>query len=298
VTGGPTISIVTPCLNQVGYVEATIRSVLDCDSPPDEFVVVDGASHDGSAEIVERYSDRLTSWTSEPDTGQYDAIQKGFERTHGDVMAWLNAGDLYLPWTLGVARELFATFPEVHWLTTQRPLIVDERGRVVSCEFIGGFAARSFRSGVNLPGGRWFARAGIQQESTFWRRELWDRAGGRLATELQLAGDFELWLRFFEHEALYSLDSPLGAHRVHGGQKTETLDAYVDEAAAALAGAGAGRPSRGRVRAGVYHALGRRPLRRLPPVVASPLQAAGILQPTRTIVWRQGSWQVVGDYTV
>jgi glycosyltransferase involved in cell wall biosynthesis len=300
VTREPSVSIVTPCLNQAAYIEATLSSVLDATSPPDEFVVVDGASDDGSAAVVERFADRLTSWVSEPDDGQYDAIQKGFERTTGDVMAWLNAGDLFMPWTLSVVRELFGAFRELDWLTTQRPLIADDRGRVVSCEFIGGFAGRSFTAGVNLPGGDWFARAGIQQESTFWRRELWERAGGRVDTSLQFAGDFELWLRFFAHAELYSLDSPLAAHRVHVGQKTEVLDAYVAEASDVLRAAGHDTASgiAKHTRRGVFQTLGRRPLRRLPRIVAGPLVSARVLQPTRTIVWLNGGWEAVRDYAV
>ena len=299
-TREPSVSIVTPCLNQAAYIEATLSSVLDATSPPDEFVVVDGASDDGSAAVIERFADQLTWWVSEPDDGQYAAIQKGFERTTGEVMAWLNAGDLFMPWTLSVVRELFAVFPKMQWLTTQRPLIVDEQGRVVSCEFIGGFAARSFNAGVNLPGGDWFARAGIQQESTFWRRELWERAGGRLDTDLQLAGDFELWLRFFEHANLFSLDSPLAGHRVHRGQKTEMLDDYVTEAGGALRKAGHALPGprSASARRSIYHALGRRPLRRLPRIVAEPLQRTGLLSATTTIVWREGTWRIVGDYSV
>jgi hypothetical protein len=168
---------------------------------------------------------------------------------------------------------------------------------VVACEFVGGYAADSFRAGVNLPGGDWFARAGIQQESTFWRRSLWERAGGRLAASLQYAGDFELWLRFFDAGAtLVSLDAPLAAHRVHRGQKTTTLDAYVAEATAALEAAGHDGPGRSTLRRLAYLTLGRRPLRRLPRPVARGLVAAGALSEVETIVWRDGGWQLARDY--
>jgi glycosyltransferase involved in cell wall biosynthesis len=300
VTSEPSLAIVTPSMNQVDLIEATLLSVLDGGSPPEELVVVDGGSTDGTAKIVERYSERLSWWVSERDGGQYDAVEKGFAHTQSDVMGWLNAGDLFMPWTISVVRELFATFPHVDWLTTQRPLIADDQGRIVSCEFIGGFAADSFRAGVNLPGGTWFARAGIQQESTFWRRSLWERAGERLATELHYAGDFELWLRFFEHARPYALDAPLAAHRVHAGQKTETLDQYVAEASRVLSKAGYqidGRLSDASRRT-LYNALGRRPLRRLPRLVALPLEASGLLENVQTIVWREGDWKIVGDYAV
>jgi GT2 family glycosyltransferase len=292
-----TIGIVTPTLNHGRFLDETIRSVLDAATAPAEYVVVDGGSTDDSVAVLERYDGRLTAWSSEPDDGMYDAIQKGFTRTSSDVMAWLNAGDTYQPWTLSVVQELFATFPELEWLTTQRPLTLDEAGRAVACEFVGGYAADSFRAGVNLPGGNWFARAGIQQESTFWRRSLWERAGGRLSASLQYAGDFELWLRFFDAGAtLVSLDAPLAAHRVHAGQKTTTLDAYVAEATAALEAAGHGGPSGSALRRLAYVTLGRRPLRRLPRSLARGLVAAGALSEVETIVWRDGGWQLARDY--
>jgi hypothetical protein len=296
---GPTISIVTTCLNQADVIEDTLRSVLEGDDAPDEYIVVDGGSADGTADIVGGHADRLAWWVSEPDDGQYEALGKGFARTTGQVMAWLNGGDLFMPWTVSVVRELFATFPEMRWLTTQRPLTVDGRGRVVACEFVGGFAARSFFAGVNLPGGA-FARAGIQQESTFWRRSLWEEAGGHIASDLEYAGDFELWLRFFEQAPLHSLDSPLAAHRVHEGQKSGVLAPYVAEADAALRRAGHATPGRltTATRRLVYGTLGRRPLRRLPPAVSGPLRALRILHPVTTIVWRDGSWTTMRDYVV
>lgn len=296
----PRISVVTPALNQAPYIEATLESVLGGKVAPAEYVVLDGGSTDGTAEIVAAHAGRLTAWTSGPDDGQYDAISRGFEQTTGDVMAWLNAGDVFLPWTLALVGELFAAFPQIEWLTTQRPLVIDERGLAVQSEYVGGYARRSFRAGVNLPGGDWFARAGIQQESTFWRRSLWERAGGRLATDLRYAGDFELWLRFLDQAEPYAVDVPLGAHRVHELQKTETLEPYVAEAVAVLAAAGAApaRGARSTARRLAYHTLGRRPLRRLPAPLALSLRALGVLHRTRTVVWRDGEWRLVDDHVV
>jgi glycosyltransferase involved in cell wall biosynthesis len=294
----PSISVVTPALNQARWVEATLRSVLDCSTPPAEYVVLDGGSTDGTADTIARFGERLTAWASRPDGGQYEAIMHAFDQTTGEVMAWLNAGDVFLPWALQLAGDLFARFPQIEWLTTQRPVVLDEDGVAVQSEYVGGFARDSFRAGVNLPGGDWFARAGIQQESTFWRRSLWERAGSRVATELRYAGDFELWLRFFEHAEPYAVDVPLGAHRVHEQQKTETLEPYVAEARDALAAAGGTSGGRSAARRLVYHTLGRRPLRRLPTPLALPLRAAGLLHRARTVVWRDGEWNLVDDYVV
>ena len=85
----PRISVVTPCLNQGAFLEETIRSVLDQNYPNLEYVVVDGGSTDGSIEIIKKYADRLSWWTSEPDGGHFDAINKGFARTSGEIMGWI-----------------------------------------------------------------------------------------------------------------------------------------------------------------------------------------------------------------
>ena len=104
----PRVSIVTPSFNQARFLEQTIESVLDQDYPHIEYLVVDGGSTDGSVEIIERYAKHLAWWVSEPDHGQADAIVKGFRRTTGDILAYLNSDDRYLPGAVSKAVAAFA----------------------------------------------------------------------------------------------------------------------------------------------------------------------------------------------
>src|SRR5438132_13711050 len=104
----PRITVVTPSFNQAEFLERTLRSVLDQGYPNLEYVVIDGGSTDGSVDTIRRYADRLAYWVAQPDSGQYDAINKGFQRTSGEVMAWINSDDKYAPWAFAVAAEVFA----------------------------------------------------------------------------------------------------------------------------------------------------------------------------------------------
>lgn len=246
-----TISIVTPNLNGAPFLGATIDSVLAADHGALEYVVVDGGSTDGSLEVIAARAGRLAHWVSESDRGLYAALNKGFAMTTGQVMGWLNAGDYLFPHCLSIVCEIFERFPEVEWLTSRVITLLDAKGRVVSQRVHPGFARRSFLRGENLPGiGPGVASGFIQQESTFWRRTLWQRAGGRLDESLRLAGDFELWTRFFRHARLCAVAAPLGGFRKHKGQlSADSWDAYLREASEALRREG-GRPE-GRLVAGL-----------------------------------------------
>jgi len=220
----PRISLVTPSFNQAAFLETTLRSVLDQGYPNLEYVVVDGSSTDGSRDILERYSDRLAWWVSEPDRGHAHAINKGFARTTGEIMGWINSDDILLPGSLALAAAAFETDSEVEWLTST-VTVLDPAGSIID----SWGHLRWTRSGFFHLSHRW-----IQQESTLWRRSLWERAGGHVDEEL-VACDFELWARFFRHARLFHTPGSIGAFRFQPAQKTRNvMDRYFAEARSVL----------------------------------------------------------------
>lgn len=201
----PKIALVTPVFNSARYLEATIRSVLSQGYPNLEYVIADGGSIDGSLEIIRKYESQLHAWFSEPDRGMYDAINKGFGRTSGEGMGWISATDLLHAGSLFVVGSVFRAFPEVEWITG-RPTGFSDEGMAVETLRLRQWSRMRFLAGANRY---------IQQESTFWRRSLWDRAGGRVDDSRRSASDFELWVRFFRFAKLYPVDALIGGFRSH-----------------------------------------------------------------------------------
>ena len=202
----PSISIVTPVYNQVQHIEDTILSVLSQGYPNLEYIIIDGGSTDGTVDVIRRYASRLHYWVSEPHHGMYDAIQKGFEHSTGDIMAWIGSDDMYHPRSLFAVGKIFATLPDVEWLEGATTYY-NTQGETIEIKQSRPFTQNHFLCGDF----RW-----IQQESTFWRRSLWDKAGGHVSTQLKYAGDYELWLRFFRHSQLYVTNCLLGGFRMRG----------------------------------------------------------------------------------
>jgi glycosyltransferase involved in cell wall biosynthesis len=208
----PLVSIVTPSFNQGHFLEETIQSVITQDYPRLEYLIVDGGSTDHSLEIIQRYQDALAWWVSEPDQGQTEAINKGFARANGDILAWLNSDDTYLPGAIAEAVDYLASNPETGMVYGDANL-VDEKGKV-----IGRFPARQtdyqrLRQGyVHIP-----------QQAAFFRGELW-RQVGPLDPSFYFAMDYDLWVRLAKVSSLKYLPKLWANFRLHGSGKSVASD--------------------------------------------------------------------------
>jgi len=221
----PRISVVTPNYNYSDYIGDTIHSVVSQGYPNLEYIVIDDGSTDGSYKIISGYKPYLAHCEQQVNIGQARTINKGFAMSSGEIMAWLNSDDKYMPWTFAVVAEIFRAFPEVEWIAGI-PTIWDSKGRNVKVE--RGLYINMYDYCL----GRY---AWIQQESVFWRRSLWDRAGGYIDESYKLQIDCELWTRFFRHAELWHVEGCLGGYRSHPATRSSNnMDATHREANRAI----------------------------------------------------------------
>jgi len=207
------VSIVTPSYNQARYIEATIQSVLGQDGADVEYIIVDGGSTDGTQAVIEQYAGRLAWWVSEKDRGQTDAINKGFARAHGEVLAWLNSDDTYQPGALRAALAALQANPQAAMVYGDANYI-DENGRV-----IGQFPAAQTDHRRLLQG-----YVHIPQQSAFWRASYW-RQVGPLDPEFYFAMDYDLWVRLAALAPLVYVPGEAWANfRLHRDAKTIAAD--------------------------------------------------------------------------
>jgi len=191
----------------VQFLEETILSILNQGYPNLEYIIIDGGSTDGTLEIIRKYEQYISFWLSEPDEGMYHAIQKGFNKSTGEIMAWLNSDDKYHEASLSMVASIFND-TKAEWITGI-PSMYNNIGQCVSLGKIANWS----RSRLWIMDYKW-----IQQENVFWKRSLWEKAGSALNTNLKYAGDFELWCRFFKFAELYPINTTLSGFRLHGSQ--------------------------------------------------------------------------------
>jgi glycosyltransferase involved in cell wall biosynthesis len=208
----PLVSIVIPSLNQVRFLESTLRSVLEQDYPKIEAIVVDGGSTDGSVNILRRYSERLAWWVSEKDRGQTDAINKGFAHAHGNIMAWLNSDDTYEPGAVSGAVGFLSSQPEIG-LVYGDANYIDENGRVIGCFPAAQTDYKRLRRGyVHIP-----------QQSAFFRSALWKKVGP-LDPSFYFAMDYDLWVRLARIAPVLYIHCLWANFRLHAGGKSIIAD--------------------------------------------------------------------------
>ena len=204
-TEWPKITLVTAVYNGEEYLEATMRSIVDQAYPNLEYIVVDDGSTDGTVEIIRKYERAVSCWFSQANQGLYAALNAGFARSTGEILGWLNSSDMLQVNGLFAVGSIFRELRDVEWITG-RPTKISATGMTIDVLPVPRWSRGRFLAGANKY---------IQQESTFWRRSLWERAGGRLSTEYRAEGDFELWVRFFRHARLHSVNALIGGYRLH-----------------------------------------------------------------------------------
>jgi len=201
----PRISIVTAVYNGEQFLESTIRSVLSQNYPNLEYILIDDGSTDSTPDIIRKYQSQLAFTARQSNQGLFPALNAGFVRSTGEIMGWLNSSDLLQVNGLSVVGSVFASFPQVEWITG-RPTRYNAVGQTVQMWPVPHWSRLRFLAGANKY---------IQQESTYWRRRLWQRAGGYVHEGFRAEGDFELWVRFFRHAQLYSVDALIAGYRSH-----------------------------------------------------------------------------------
>ena len=203
----PLVSIVTPSLNSARYLERAILSVLSQDYPRIEYIVMDGASTDGTLDILERYSGRL-QYVSAPDAGAADAINMGFTRSRGPILAWLNADDEYRPTAVSSAVRKLAEHPEAAGVYGEG-MWVDDHGRNIGrYPLMSPYQPRMLEK-----------ECGICQPATFLRREAVESVGG-LDPALQFSFDYDLWIRISRHDRFVAIPEHMALSRMHRSSKT------------------------------------------------------------------------------
>lgn len=218
------VSIVMAVYNGEKYIEHAIKSIINQTYNNIEFIIVDGLSTDNTLEIVKKYTNDISMIISEKDKGMYDALNKGFQRSTGELMLWLNSDDYLFPTAIESVVNLMQKFPYIKWVTGRKTYIdKNNTPRKVEC----------FRSNYNYFIKKGYSRGDgvgyIMQETTFWHRDLYIKAGSYIDTQYKLASDFELWYRFAKYEELYSFNTLLGAFRQHEEQLSSAIDKYEIE---------------------------------------------------------------------
>ena len=214
----PTIAIATPSYNQGQFIEETIRSVLLQGYPNLVYVVIDGGSSDNTTEVLRKYERHIDYWTSEADKGQADAINKGFARAQGEILAWLNSDDVYEKGVLAEVAELFLQQPDVDVFSGRcRMWYGDARDFLFEPSPL-----RSLEDFLRV-GSNWLKGKIVVQPETFFRRSAFEKASG-VCGQLYYCFDVALWMDMASAGCKFeSVNRHWANLRIHKGQKTREL---------------------------------------------------------------------------
>lgn len=209
----PLVTIITPSFNQAEFLERTILSVLEQDYMNVEYIIIDGGSTDGSLDIIRKYENRIESWISEPDSGQTDAINKGFGMAHGKILAWLNSDDTYNPGTIREAVAFLQEHEDVGLIYGDANFINGNDKKIGTFPAAQTDRSRLLRGYVHIP-----------QQSAFFRADLWKKVAP-LDTSFYFAMDYDLWVRLSALSRLVYLPGHVWANfRLHEDGKTIAAD--------------------------------------------------------------------------
>lgn len=208
----PKVSVVMPSYQQAEFIERSLLSVLNQDYPNIELIVIDGGSSDDTVEIIKKYENRLAHWVSEKDSGQSEALNKGFAMATGDILGWLNSDDLYLPGAISLAVDAFQGRSDKNvvfgdWLSIDSEDCIYERNYAFDFS-LGQFEYEGFH---------------LNAQSMFWLKGVHDRFGG-FNESLHRTMDYQMIMAFGVNEgdsAFLRVDDELACFRRHDEQKTK-----------------------------------------------------------------------------
>lgn len=213
------ISIVIPTLNQAETLEDTLFSITNQNYSNYEIIVMDGGSCDGTSGVIHRYRDWIEHYHSGKDGGQSQAINKGFRQATGQIYAWINSDDFYLPGAFDKVIETFNNSPEIDIVVGAGDIVT------IDCKFLKHISSMEMNR-ANLI--EWHKDKWIMQQSCFWSSSIWKMSGGVDET-LKLLMDFDLWLRFSELGKSLAISDKLAVMRYYSEAKTVSLKKNVRE---------------------------------------------------------------------
>ena len=221
----PRISVITPSFNQAEFLERTMRSVLDQGYPNLEYIVIDGGSNDGSADVIRKYSHRLAYWTSQPDLGQVDAINKGLSRATGEWLCWQNSDDVFFPGAFADVAKAASENPEVGLIVGNMMLIDENDKPLRDLRYVTPDHGAMLAEGMLLA-----------NQAAFWRREV-QEAVGLLDEGYHCSFDYDWFLRLTAACRGVHVNRSWGGLRLHGATKTSNhADRFAEENRRILAG--------------------------------------------------------------